>query len=197
MQPESDGTRQSLRRVGFTLIELLVVISIIAILIGVLLPVLGNVRSNAEQATCSGSLHGIGVVFSAHQADHKNVMPVARYMPAPFLSGSDAPPLTEVLDGYIDSELDDAYRCPDDDIAYQLSGSSYDYLAILSGMQLDRVVAMGIFQSLDEIVISRDFDGVFPAALEDGTSVDLPFRHLSRNTLFGDWHVDSVVPDAH
>jgi prepilin-type N-terminal cleavage/methylation domain-containing protein/prepilin-type processing-associated H-X9-DG protein len=67
-------------RFGFTLVELLVVIGIIAVLIGILLPVLGRARAAANQAACMSNLRTLGQLINNYAAEFKGSVPYGRYI---------------------------------------------------------------------------------------------------------------------
>jgi len=54
---------------GFTLIELLVVIAIIALLVGILLPSLGQARGTAKKLQCASQLRQVLTAFTSYSMD--------------------------------------------------------------------------------------------------------------------------------
>ncbi len=73
------GARKTRRRTApfaFTLIELLVVISIIALLIGLLVPALRRMRNQARVAACQVQLRQCGLAMTAYAGDNRQRWPM-------------------------------------------------------------------------------------------------------------------------
>ena len=65
-------------RRAFTLIELLVVVAIVALLLGILLPVTSQARMQAKVLTVNAELRDIGLALEAYSFDHEDAYPPVR-----------------------------------------------------------------------------------------------------------------------
>jgi len=66
-----------MKRKGFTLVELLVVIAIIALLMGILMPALAQVRRLAQRIMCGTNLSAIGKAMIVYSNDNQEDLPRA------------------------------------------------------------------------------------------------------------------------
>jgi prepilin-type N-terminal cleavage/methylation domain-containing protein/prepilin-type processing-associated H-X9-DG protein len=70
---------QILRSKAFTLVELLVVMGIIAILVGILLPVTSRAMDSARSAACKSNLRSIYQATAVYAADNRGYLPYGFY----------------------------------------------------------------------------------------------------------------------
>lgn len=67
---------------GFSLIELLVVISLIAVLIAILLPILAGARDAAKLTQCLSQQRQLGISIYAYAQDYDGSIPLSQDLPA-------------------------------------------------------------------------------------------------------------------
>ena len=200
---------------GFSLLELLVAITIISVLIGILLPVLPRVRDAARQTVCQSNLRQIGLSLSGYMEDNRQEFPRARYMPRPWLSGDEDPPLNVALKDYLESDSE-VWSCPgdfdvhtaeyaDDNGTTHECGVSYTYTTALSGRTFeDTFFARFVRLQPHEVPVLHDYDGGsyeleleawYEEAGEEfdedavGSIVPVDYFHTKRSYLYADGSV--------
>jgi type II secretory pathway pseudopilin PulG len=100
---------------AFTLIDLLVVISIIALLVGILLPALGAARKSAQSAVCMSNLRQVGTTFAFYEGDNDGLLPPYRsYKPG--INPNDAPYWFQYLPNAYLANNKDISKCPADEL---------------------------------------------------------------------------------
>jgi prepilin-type processing-associated H-X9-DG protein len=121
----------------FTLIELLCSIGIIALLAGLLLPVVGKFKESARSSACSGNLRQIGQAINAYAADSKDVLPTCERMNSLYGVSSLKGALAGNLPG--DSKV---FACPSDLLSsspvFTSCGTSYEWNTFVNGRKIDK-----------------------------------------------------------
>jgi prepilin-type N-terminal cleavage/methylation domain-containing protein/prepilin-type processing-associated H-X9-DG protein len=130
---------------AFTLIELLVVIAIIAVLAGLLLPVLGRSKIKAFNAACVNNLGQLGIATRLYSVDNQEGLPSAEILPTqPIDPQNPLPRICDVLARYVgrsagtNTNSATVFKCPVDKRSrFAAEGSSYEWNADLNGHRID------------------------------------------------------------
>lgn len=117
-------------RRGFTLVELLTTSAVIAVLIGLAMPVFSRTRATRERAACLVNLRSIGQATEAYRGDHAGLLPFAD-RPVDLRAGWADP--IRALASYLDAPTPRAgataspWACPSDNSTASSLGWSYWY----------------------------------------------------------------------
>jgi len=216
-------TRNHAKRLGFTLIELLVVISIIALLVGILLPALGAARKTARDAECRSNSRQWAIAVTVYQVENNQLLPKPQHETGGSAKddpGQDkwynalpplvnAPQYTDIYDGSKSDEYpnENIWWCPEarnkfGEGGFTGSGNAFDY-----GMNtvIDGTTSYGPKPSTGQARIQADLIPSLTETMfmtEPSTRVEFVSigstdddRHFDEkvNVVFLDGHVTSFI----
>lgn len=117
---------------GFTLVEILVVVAIIAVLMGLLIPVLMNSRSQARRIQCANNLRELHRGVNLYCMDNRMIYPILALKP----TANEGVRLRDLLTPVLRDPR--VFKCPEDRQGFfEKEGSSYEWNAALNGKPQD------------------------------------------------------------
>lgn len=186
LRAEGRGARD---RRAFTLVELLVVIAIIAILAGLLLPVLGRAKESARGAVCISNLRQVGVALQLYVDGNNQRMPILYDRAVVTDTNQPATNALPSVDVVMLGELGNTnvLRCPSDGKGiFAATGSSYAWNFFLNGQPANQLSALGMKFDGHAIPVFYDKEK-FHAARGTGKEV---------NYLYADGHIKNLLAVA-
>jgi len=172
---------------AFSLVELLVVIVIIAILLGILIPVIGRARAQGRIVACKAQMQNLGSAMQMYRNQNHG-----RFPPAPQVPSADpaVPDITDYLAPHLGGVMR-VFRCPADNnpvtvagvsypTFYDVEQTSYAYNLELGVLKVSETLWYQVFHSANQVPVLWDADNFHGGGL--------PF-----NWLFADGHVENFL----
>ena len=176
-------SKTSSRVQAFTLVELLVVISVIALLMGILAPVLNKARMGAWRTVCASNLRNIALALRMYLDESGNIMPPAAQLPS-LEDPNDPdskPPIAQFLLPHLSSQAK-IFKCPGDNVYFLTEGSSYEYNSRLGGKPVSQTF-------LAETYGERNVHVMYDYEPFHGK----PGKPGAKNYLYADGHVGDLT----
>ncbi|HRI14560.1 MAG TPA: type II secretion system protein [Verrucomicrobiota bacterium] len=199
---DPSGLRSSRR--AFTLVELLVVIALMAILAGLLLPVLGRAKAKAYNAACMNNLRQLGIATRIYADNNRERLPSAEILPSqPIDPQHPLPRICDVLASYVgrtagtNTNSATVFKCPADKKGrFAAEGSSYEWNADLNGHRIDETRTDSAFLLLKPGDFSGGVTNFFLTFPPETTPLLLDYDEFhprppktGKNVVFMDGHV--------
>lgn len=180
------------------MVELLTVVAIIAVLAGLLIPVVGRVRMSARTATCQSNLRQIGAANRLYLVDNKNVLLTHNVKGTTFWNNFLQPYMTRVSSAVSKTGRRNVSSCPEFELEEgknmtNIAATGYGWNGNFDGVNVNTVNESRAVISWDDT--NKDsYDGGFPSTTGTGGWIDFAYRHGTQcHFLFVDSHVQGAA----
>ena len=141
---------------AFTVVELIVVLAILAIVIGLCVPVFSGMIARGKSAKCLANLRQIGIGLNLYLADHDQRMPDLKAGRAS--KSEDVPVIDTVFAPYLNNDAT-VFACPADPNLFRRTGTSYYWNVALNTQALGSLNFLRMFEAKSSIPVVSDKEG--------------------------------------